>query len=114
MRNDFITNISHDLRTPVTVIRGAIEAICDGIITDKNTLNDFHRQILSDSIHLQNLVNDLIDLNKLQNSDFSINKSEINLYEVINDAVRSMKQIAIKKVFPLIFSVQTNLYLKFI
>lgn len=97
MRNDFITNISHELRTPVTVIRGSIEAICDGIITDENTVNDFHKQILSDSIHLQNLVNDLIDLNKLQNPDFSINKSEINLYDITNDAVRSMKQLANKK-----------------
>ena len=65
MRNDFITNISHELRTPITVIRGSIEAICDGIITDETMVNEFHQQILSDSIHLQNLVNDLIDLNKL-------------------------------------------------
>lgn len=97
MRNDFITNISHELRTPVTVIRGSIEAICDGIITDKDTVDNFHRQILSDSIHLQNLVNDLIDLNKLQNPDFSIKKSEISLFDTVNDAIRSMKQLANKK-----------------
>ena len=97
MRNDFITNISHELRTPITVIRGSIEAICDGIITDETMVNEFHQQILSDSIHLQNLVNDLIDLNKLQNFDFPIKKSEINLYDSINDSIRSMRQLANKK-----------------
>ena len=97
MSNDFIAIVFHELRTLVTVIRRSIEAICDGIITDKDTVDDFHRQILSDSIHLQNLVNDLIDLNKLQNPDFSIKKSEISLFDTVNDAIRSMKQLANKK-----------------
>ena len=97
MRQNFIANISHELRTPITVIRGSIEAICDGIISEPEQLREYNEQILSDSIHLQRLVNDLIDLTKLQNTDFSIDKSTINLFEIINDAVRSMKQLSIKK-----------------
>ena len=97
MRQNFIANISHELRTPITVIRGSMEAICDGIISEPDQLKEYNKQILSDSIHLQRLVNDLIDLTKLQNTDFSIDKSTINLIEIINDAVRSMKQISNKK-----------------
>ena len=97
MRQNFIANISHELRTPITVIRGSMEAICDGIISEPEQLKEYNKQILSDSIHLQRLVNDLIDLTKLQNTDFSIDKSTINLIEIINDAVRSMKQISNKK-----------------
>lgn len=108
MRSDFITNISHELRTPITVIRGSIEAICDGIITDK--LTEYHKQILSDSIHLQHLVNDLIDLTKLQNPDFSIQKNEINLPVVINDAVRSMRQLAKKKSIQISFTTDNEYY----
>jgi putative sensor histidine kinase len=74
-----------------------MEAICDGIISEPDQLKEYNKQILSDSIHLQRLVNDLIDLTKLQNTDFSIDKSTINLIEIINDAVRSMKQISNKK-----------------
>lgn len=106
MRQNFIANISHELRTPITVIRGSIEAICDGIIKDSGQLKDYNEQILSDSIHLQRLVNDLIDLTKLQNTDFSIDKSTINLFEIINDAVRSMKQISTKKGVKINFSVE--------
>ena len=106
MRQNFIANISHELRTPITVIRGSIEAICDGIIKDSGQLKDYNEQILSDSIHLQRLVNDLIDLTKLQNTDFSIDKSTINLFEIINDAVRSMKQISTKKGVKINFSAE--------
>jgi len=106
MRQNFIANISHELRTPITVIRGSIEAICDEIISDPEQLKDYNEQILSDSIHLQRLVNDLIDLTKLQNTDFSIDKSTINLFEIINDAVRSMKQISTKKGVKINFSAE--------
>ena len=109
MRQNFIANISHELRTPITVIRGSIEAICDGIIKDSQQLKDYNEQILSDSIHLQRLVNDLIDLTKLQNTDFSIDKSTINLFEIINDAVRSMKQISTKKGVKINFSVENTI-----
>lgn len=109
MRQNFIANISHELRTPITVIRGSIEAICDGIIKDSEQLKDYNEQILSDSIHLQRLVNDLIDLTKLQNTDFSIDKSTINLFEIINDAVRSMKQISTKKGVKINFSAENTI-----
>ena len=94
MRQDFIINVSHELRTPVTVIRGSMEALCDNIITEPERINEYHQQILSESIHLQKLINDLIDLSKLQNTDFSIEKSPLSLYEIANDAARSMKQAA--------------------
>ncbi len=97
MRQDFIINVSHELRTPVTVIRGSMEAICDGIISSEDKLKEYHQQILSDSIHLQKLINDLIDLSKLQNLDFSIEKNPFKLSEVIKDAIRSMRQPASKK-----------------
>ena len=108
MRQNFIANISHELRTPITVIRGSIEAICDGIINEPEQLKEYNEQILSDSIHLQRLVNDLIDLTKLQNTDFSIDKSTINLFEIVNDAVRSMKQISTKKNIKINFIVENN------
>lgn len=97
LRQDFISNISHELRTPVTVMRSSLEALCDGVITDETLIEQYHRQMLNESVHLQRMVNDLLDLSRLQNTDFRMNIGEFNLYDCLNDAVRSAKRIGIDK-----------------
>lgn len=97
MRKDFVSNISHELRTPVTVIRGSLEALCDKIITDPKQIDEYHLQMLNEAKFLQRLVGDLLDLSRLQNPDFAIEKQELNLNDVISDVVRSAKQIAKNK-----------------
>ncbi len=96
-RQDFITNISHELRTPITVIRGSLEAICDGVIKDAEQIKEYNKQMLNESKSLERLVNDLLELSRLQNSDFKIEMHELNLCDVLNDAVRSASNIARKK-----------------
>lgn len=97
MRKDFVSNISHELRTPVTVIRGSLEALCDKIITDPKQIDEYHLQMLNEAKFLQRLVGDLLDLSRLQNPDFAIEKQELNLNDVISDVVRSAKQITKNK-----------------
>lgn len=97
MRKDFVSNISHELRTPVTVIRGSLEALCDKIITDPKQIDEYHLQMLNEAKFLQRLVGDLLDLSRLQNPDFAIEKQKLNLNDVISDVVRSARQIAKNK-----------------
>ncbi len=94
LRRDFIANISHELRTPVTVIRGSLEALCDGVISDPEQVKSYQQQMMFEAIFLQRLVGDLLDLARLQNTDFEIEKQEINMAEVIDDVARSMTPIA--------------------
>jgi len=96
-RQDFITNISHELRTPVTVIRGSLEAICDGVVKEPEQVKEYHQQMLNESKSLERLVNDLLELSRLQNADFKIEMQDLNLCDVLNDAVRSASNIARKK-----------------
>ncbi len=96
-RQDFITNISHELRTPVTVIRGSLEAICDGVVKDTEQVKEYYQQMLNESKSLERLVNDLLELSRLQNADFKIEMQELNICDVIKDAVRSASNIARKK-----------------
>lgn len=72
LRREFIANISHELRTPVTVIRGSLEALRDGVVTEKADVEEFHEQMYKESLFLQRLINDLLDLSRLQNTDFPI------------------------------------------
>lgn len=97
MRQEFVANISHELRTPVTVIRGSMEALCDKVVYEPDKVEEYHKQILGESIYMQRLVNDLLDLSRLQNPDFSINITEFALHECAGDAVRSGRRIAAEK-----------------
>lgn len=97
LRRDFIANISHELRTPVTVIRGSLNALCDGVVTEPAKVEEYHRQMLSESAYLERLVSDLLDLARLQNPDFGVEMREVDLKEIAEDATRGMRRIAERK-----------------
>ena len=94
MRRDFVANISHELKTPVTVIRGSLEALVDHVVEAPEKIEEYHIQMLNESIFLQRLVGDLLELSKLQNTDFIIEKTEIYISDVIEDVIRSARQLA--------------------
>jgi signal transduction histidine kinase len=96
-RQDFITNISHELRTPVTVIRGSLEALSDGVVTEPDKVEEYHKQMLKESKSLERLVNDLLELSRLQNTDFKIEMQELNICDVLKDSIRSASNLAREK-----------------
>lgn len=93
-RRDFISNISHELRTPVTVLRGSLEALADGVVTDPIQVKEYQAQMLTESKHLQRLVNDLLELSRLQNADFKMEEAPLELHQLVEDVARSMRQMA--------------------
>lgn len=111
LRREFIANISHELRTPVTVIRGSLEALRDGVVTDKAEVEEFHEQMYNESIFLQRLINDLLDLSRLQNTDFPIEKAPLNLCDVIQDAARGSRQLSKDKNLQITSQLDTDLYM---
>lgn len=97
LRREFVANISHELRTPITVIRGSLEALVDHVVTEPGKVEEYYRQMLDEASFLQRLVGDLLDLSKLQNMDFKIEKQLLCLEDVIRDVARSAKQLARQK-----------------
>jgi signal transduction histidine kinase len=93
-RRDFLAKISHELRTPVTVLRGSLEALRDGVVNEPGMMRSYHEQMLKETEGLQRLVNDLMELTRLQNTDFPIERTSIALDEVFRDALRSAGQLA--------------------
>lgn len=96
MQKDYISNISHELRTPVTVIRSSLEAVCDGVVTGEKA-KEYQRQMLSECISLQRLVNDMLELSRLQNLDFPIEKESMDLQMALEDAIRAVRVLAREK-----------------
>lgn len=111
LRREFIANISHELRTPVTVIRGSLEALRDGVVTEPEDVTEFHEQMYKESLFLQRLINDLLDLSRLQNMDFPIEKETLNLVDVVQDAVRGSRRMGLEKELEIKSTVDREIYL---
>ncbi|MFH1881000.1 MAG: ATP-binding protein [Bacillota bacterium] len=97
LRMEFLSNVSHELRTPATVLRGSLEALTDGVVTDAAQVKQYHEQMLKETLGLQRLTNDLLELSKLQNPDFPIERAEVVWQDVLSDAFYAADQIAREK-----------------
>ncbi|MFZ1387607.1 MAG: ATP-binding protein [Thiolinea sp.] len=83
-RRQWIQDIAHELRTPLSILRGEIEAIQDGINeADEATIHSLHQE----SLHLQRLVEDLYTLSMSDSGALSYHKSEIDLIQTLQDSL---------------------------
>ena len=96
-QKEFFSNISHELRTPVTVIRGSLEALHDGVIRGEDNVRACYTQMLSECRWLQRLIRDLLELSRLQNLDFSLNLSTVSLSELLGDVAMSASALCEQK-----------------
>ncbi|RIK07242.1 MAG: hypothetical protein DCC49_10445 [Acidobacteria bacterium] len=76
--------VSHDLRTPLTAIRGYGEALSDGILPDRDAEQHAAEVIVSESARLERLVGDLLDLARLDAGEFALRFTSLDLAEVLN------------------------------
>ncbi len=81
-----ISNISHDLRTPLTSIRGYIQLIKDDSVTEKEK-EEYIKIVEKRAEHLQNLITSFYDLSRLNNSEFKFNLKKINLKTMLCDSI---------------------------
>lgn len=96
-RRDFSAKLSHELRTPVTVLRSSLEALKDGIVQDPDTIRAYHETLYEESRQLERLIGDMLDLTALQNPHFPLDMAPLNLFAVVSDAVRSQRHAAAQK-----------------
>ena len=94
MRRDFFASISHELRTPLTVLRGSLDALSAGLVEDEEKRRDYLAQMQANLLHLNRLVNDIFDLARLENPDFAIEKTDVDLSDALRDAVRTARRLA--------------------
>ena len=110
IRKEFIANISHELRTPVTVVRGSLEALRDKVVTEPVDVERYYDTMYDETLFLQRLINDLLDLSRLQNVDFPMDKEPLNFCEVVQGAVRSARHLAREKNITINCETDTPIY----
>jgi len=96
-QQQFFSNISHELKTPVTIIRGSLEALADGVIRGEENIRAYYQQMIAESRWLQRLIQDLLELSRLQNLDFSLNTEQIELTELLSDVAMSAAALCERK-----------------
>ena len=108
MRRDFISNLSHELRTPVSVIMANSETLLDGALDNKKDAKVFAKAILHNSERLSSMVSDLIDLSRIEYGDLKLNIKDIDFNEFMESFLLSMKSVAKKKAIELIYNPDHN------
>jgi signal transduction histidine kinase len=85
VRTDFVANVSHELKTPLTLIKGYIETLEDRAINDRDKARKFITIIREHTDRLGNIINDLLTLSELELSKRPIEKTEFDLKSLIDD-----------------------------
>ncbi|WP_201713362.1 ATP-binding protein [Rossellomorea arthrocnemi] len=79
LRKDFIANVSHELRTPISMLQGYSEAIVDDIAGSEEEKKEIARIIYDESLRMGRLVNDLLDLARMEAGHITLNKDVIGV-----------------------------------
>lgn len=83
-RRDFVANVSHELRTPLTTMRSYLEALADGAWQDENIAPTFLNVTQTETERMIRLVNDLLQLSKMDSQDYQLNKDVVSFNKFFN------------------------------
>ncbi|RLQ97969.1 two-component system histidine kinase PnpS [Falsibacillus albus] len=97
MRKDFVANVSHELKTPITSIKGFSETLLDGAMHDEEALKSFLNIILNESDRLQSLIQDLLDLSKIEQQGFKLNVQPLDLSHMLEEVMKMLENKADSK-----------------
>jgi len=106
LKSEFLATVSHELRTPIAVMREGVSLCVDGVAGE---LNEMQNEFLSDALdnidRLSRLIDDLLDISKIEAGKVLVRKSDINICELAEKTVRSFKPLADNKGISLELSV---------
>lgn len=97
MRTDFVANISHELRTPLVTLQGYSEAIIDGITESDEATKEFASIIYDESLRLARLVNDLLDLARIESGKETMHFTSFDIGDFLPRVMRKFNQMASEK-----------------
>jgi two-component system phosphate regulon sensor histidine kinase PhoR len=97
LRRDFVANASHELRTPIAAVRSATETLRNGALSDGIAAARFLDIIERNSVRLQNLVEDMLELSKLESNEFALKREHVELERVVPLVLALFRERAEKK-----------------
>jgi two-component system, OmpR family, phosphate regulon sensor histidine kinase PhoR len=111
MQKRFIADASHELKTPLSVILGMIQILNRPDFSDPETLKEFLGQIETESLRMENIINDLLSISKLSSNRVVLNPQPIRLKKLIQDVVSPLKPMFTDKQDTLLIDIDDQLML---
>ena len=96
IRQEFFSNASHELKTPITSIRGYAELLTQDFAQDETTRKDFLSRILKETEHMTSLIDDILMISRLESKDAEVTLSRVNLKTVVDEVYASLEPQAAK------------------
>ncbi len=104
-KNEFIANISHELRTPLNAIIGFSEVLGSKIFGELNEKQaEYINDIYTSGVHLLGMINEILDISKLESNAMKISYSDFNPNTAINEVISVMQPLANKKFINVVFA----------
>lgn len=97
VRSEFVTNVSHELKTPVTALKGFAETLLDGAMYDEVLLKKFLTIIKEESDRLHRLIMDILALSRIEQNPVAENVELVDIDEVIEQSARTIFEMATEK-----------------
>lgn len=94
IRRDLVANVSHEIKTPLTAIRGFAETLRDGALAEPETAIRFTDRILQQCDRLQALLADLLTLSRLERSEVPAERLRVQLAELLKEAAETLQPVA--------------------
>ncbi|WP_343782482.1 ATP-binding protein [Alkalibacillus silvisoli] len=94
LRKDFLANVSHELRTPISMMQGYSEAIVDDVAETKEDKQELAQIIYDESLRMGRLVNELLDLARMEAGHIQLNLEEVNIEDFISKITRKFSTVA--------------------
>jgi len=104
MRKQFVANITHELRTPLTVVLANLEALKLGVIEEKSEVQAAYDSMEKEGLYAKAMISDLMELAKLQNEDFPLEKEEFNFVDIVHSAYEAGRKLAMEKEIQVTFA----------
>ncbi|CVI72518.1 Sensor histidine kinase YycG [Clostridiales bacterium CHKCI001] len=94
IRQEFFSNASHELKTPLTSVRGYIELMESGIVTDEAQKEEFFKRIKKETENMTHLINDILMVSRLETKEAEVVFSEVRMYPLLQDVLTSFETMA--------------------
>ena len=110
MRKQFISDVSHELKTPIALIQGYAEGLVENVTTDEESRKFYTEVILDEANKMDKLVKRLLELMKLEYEDRKFNDEKFDIVELINSVVKNSKVVLEEQKINVDFKEESPIY----